>query len=61
MKLAAEINSITEQFTRLGIIGKNAMDTQALLELKSDFCDKRRCLDCAIGNALLNGTLINLI
>ena len=49
-----ETNFTVRGFNRLGIKNKNAHDSQALLELKSQYCDSRRCLDCAIGYALLN-------
>ena len=49
----AEKNSIIDGFGKLGIKCSNAFDTQALLELKTFYCDKKRCLDCAIGNAIL--------
>ena len=49
----AEINSITSGFTGFGIENRNAFDSQALIELKTGYCDKRKCLDCSIGNALL--------
>ena len=52
-EIAAESNSITKGFHRLGLENKNARDSQALLELKNEYCSKKKCLDCAIGNALL--------
>jgi hypothetical protein len=52
---AGEANSITRGFTHLGIENKNAFDSQALLELKSEYCDKKRCLECAVGCTLLRG------
>ena len=27
--------------------------SQSLIELKTQYCDKRKCLECAVGNALL--------
>jgi hypothetical protein len=51
--VAAEKNHITEGFVQCGIDNKNAFDSQALIELKNSYCDQKRCLDCAIGNALL--------
>ena len=48
-----ENNSITKGFLNIGIENKNAYDTQALIELKNEYCDKRRCLDCGVGNSLL--------
>ena len=50
---AAETNSITKGFQSLGIENKNAFDSQALIELKNEYCNKKRCLDCSIGNSIL--------
>lgn len=52
--LPAENNSIVRKFESIGAHARSAADTQALLELKSQYCDHRHCLDCAIGNFLLN-------
>ena len=48
-----EKNSVTRSWEDLGLSNKNAGDSQALLELKQNYCDSRRCLECAIGNQLL--------
>lgn len=48
-----ENNVIIGRFAKLGIKVEHASDSQALLELKSNYCDKRFCLKCAIGNYLL--------
>jgi hypothetical protein len=50
----AESNTITKGFTHLGVDNKNAFDSQALIELRNEYCSKKRCLDCAIGNAILS-------
>ncbi|MES1198290.1 MAG: DUF2851 family protein [Chitinophagaceae bacterium] len=52
---AAESNSITKGFLRLNIENKNAYDSQALIELKNEYCNKKRCLECSVGNYLLKG------
>ncbi|HUM97717.1 MAG TPA: DUF2851 family protein [Chitinophagaceae bacterium] len=52
-KIAAENNSITNGFVNLGIDNKNAFDSQALIELKNEYCTKKKCLSCSIGNSLL--------
>jgi hypothetical protein len=52
-QIAAENNSITKGFVNLGIENKNAFDSQALIELKTQYCDQKICLDCGIGNFLL--------
>ena len=51
--LKAEKNQILKRFSETGLASDSAFDSQALLQLKSHYCDKRRCLQCAIGNALL--------
>jgi hypothetical protein len=50
---APEANSITKGFAGLGIENKNAFDSQALIELKNEYCSEKRCLECGVGNALL--------
>jgi len=52
-KTAAESNNITKGFQKLGIENKSAFDSQALIELKNEYCSKKRCLDCGVGNAIL--------
>ena len=34
---------------------KNAFETQSLLQLKNEYCDKSKCLECGIGIQLLKG------
>ena len=52
-EVKAENNSITKGFEKLGIENINARDSQALIELKNEYCKQKRCLDCAVGNAIL--------
>lgn len=52
---AAEKNAITKGFQQLIIENKNAFDSQALIELKNEYCIKKRCLECGVGNAILKG------
>ena len=52
-EIDAEINTVTKGFLHLDISCKSAFDSQALLELKANYCDKKKCLDCGIGNLLL--------
>ena len=55
-QLAPENNRIIRKFNSLGIISKNAFDSQALLELKTSYCDLRKCLDCGIGRKILGAS-----
>lgn len=52
-ELSAEVNSITKGFTNLKLSNKSAFDSQAFIELKTQYCDSKRCLQCVVGNALL--------
>ena len=52
-QVTAEKNSITKGFEAIGVANKNAFDSQALLQLKNNYCNKKRCLECAIGNKIL--------
>ena len=52
-EIKAEHNNITTGFEKLGIENKTAIDSQALIELKKEYCDKHRCLECGIGTHLL--------
>jgi len=52
-EIAAEKNEITKGFTSLNIDNNNALDSQALIQLKNNYCNQKRCLDCAVGNKLM--------
>lgn len=52
-EVAAERNSIIQKFNTFGLESKNAFDTQSLLQLKNEYCNKSDCLSCAIGIELL--------
>ncbi|MEP7231300.1 MAG: DUF2851 family protein [Ginsengibacter sp.] len=55
--ISAEKNAITKGFERLDFSNKNALDSQALIQLKNEYCNKKLCLHCAIGNSLLKRSL----
>jgi len=52
-EISAEKNNITKGFENLRFSNKNAFDSQALIQLKNEYCNKKLCLQCAIGNSLL--------
>jgi hypothetical protein len=52
-ELPAESNHLVAGWEPLGIEPGHAYESQALLQLKTHYCDKKRCLDCAIGGFLL--------
>ncbi|VBB47980.1 conserved hypothetical protein [uncultured Paludibacter sp.] len=51
--LPAENNSIIEKWKGLNIFAENAFDSQALLQLKKNYCDEKKCLRCRIGHQIL--------
>lgn len=54
--LKPESNGIITMFSRAGISAVNACDTQALIQLKREYCEKKKCIFCRIGYKLLTGT-----
>ena len=48
-----EKNSVVSKFLDLKPIEKHALSSQALLQLKNNYCDNNKCLHCAIGNSLI--------
>jgi len=52
-QLTTEKNTIILNFEKLGINSKNALKSQALIELKTNYCSQKKCLHCSIGNHLL--------
>ncbi|TXE15752.1 DUF2851 family protein [Psychroserpens burtonensis] len=51
--IATEKNSIIDGFSQLKHKPKSALESQAFIQLKTEYCDKNKCLQCAIGNTLL--------
>jgi len=54
-----EKNSIINAWKQMKIISHNAMESQALIELKNHYCNQKKCLQCAVGNKILNPTSEN--
>lgn len=51
--MSAEKNSYLNRWTSRGMKINNAAESQAMLELTKHYCEPRRCLACAVGNAIL--------
>jgi hypothetical protein len=49
----AEHNTKTAHFLNTNIALKTGYDSQAMIELYDNYCTKKRCLDCRIGNKIL--------
>ena len=52
-QLPAEQNSIIANWKKMGLKTHSAFETQALLQLKNIYCEKKKCLNCQIGVKLL--------
>ena len=51
----AEKNTITKHWVQYGIKTETAGDSQALIQLQREYCDKRQCLRCRFGYEFLRG------
>jgi len=49
MSLPNEKNRIIDKFALWGVKAQNAFESQALIELKTQYCELRKCMQCAIG------------
>lgn len=52
--LPVEQNFIVNDFNDLGVKAKSAFESQALLELRNSYCNHKKCLQCGVGNQILN-------
>jgi hypothetical protein len=53
-EIRAERNVLLSGWKRIGMNIDSAAESQALLELKTEFCEQKKCLDCDIGKWLLS-------
>lgn len=51
--LAPEHNSVVSIFTDAGIACDNAFSSQALIQLRREYCEPRKCLYCRLGHRIL--------
>lgn len=53
-KITSEKNAIIKKWNEFGIPSESAFDSQALLQLKKNYCDEKKCLRCRIGHRVLS-------
>lgn len=53
LEIPAEKNAVIDKFSSFGIDAENAFETQSLLQLKNEYCNQKRCMNCVIGLELL--------
>lgn len=51
--LPAENNLITRNYHQLGLKAQSALASQALISMKKNYCDQKKCLFCGIGSQIL--------
>lgn len=51
--LKPEQNSIIRNWTEIGLKALNAYDSQALIQLKNEYCANKKCLRCRIGHKVM--------
>ncbi|MEA3446094.1 MAG: DUF2851 family protein [Bacteroidota bacterium] len=52
-EMKAEKNSIIKKWNELGIESPNAFYSQALIQLKREYCENLKCINCKIGNEII--------
>lgn len=52
--IGSEKNSIVDGFNNLKKVSNTAIQSQALIQLKTNYCDKNKCLQCEIGSSLIS-------
>lgn len=50
-----EKNSVVDKFKKIGVKANSALQSQALLTLKKEYCDKERCAECVVGVCCIEG------
>jgi hypothetical protein len=53
LHLKPEKNHIITLWKQIGIEAANAFETQALIELRNNYCKQKQCLKCNIGTKLI--------
>ena len=53
-QLPPENNKIIKNWKKLGLEVRSAFESQALLQLKNCYCEKKKCLNCQIGVKLVS-------
>ncbi len=53
LNMRPENNNIIQYWKQIGVEARNALESQALIELRNNYCQAKQCLNCAIGTQLL--------
>ncbi|MGV8091730.1 MAG: DUF2851 family protein [Mangrovibacterium sp.] len=53
-KIPPEENSVIDHWEKMGVPVRSAFESQALLQLKNNYCNFRKCLNCPVGTKLIS-------
>ncbi len=56
-QLGAENNAITRLFAEAGLKADDAFASQALIELRREYCEKNKCIYCRFGHRMLSAEI----
>ena len=59
-ELKAENNYIIRMWSEAGLKIDSAADSQALIQLKKEYCDLKKCLHCRIGYEYLRKVMLSI-
>ena len=54
--LKSEKNSIISKWNDLNIKASSAFESQALIQLKNNYCSPKKCLNCQVGNYIIRNS-----
>jgi len=57
-EIPPEKNKVIDYFNSFGIYSQNAIDSQALVQLKTKYCDFKKCLECDIGKKIMKPLVV---
>ena len=52
-QLPLEKNTIIRKWKQRGVVAGSAMETQGLIQLKTNYCDNSNCLNCSLGHKIM--------
>lgn len=55
-RLPAEDNRYMREWAAAGVLSRNAFESQALLQLATEYCAAHRCAECPVGRRILRET-----
>lgn len=56
-ELKSEENAVVRLFTSAGIKSPDAFTSQALIELRREYCEKKKCIYCRFGHRMLSSEI----